>query len=84
MIPIVTNIPTENTVAIKKALLTWTLPCPSMNPTIRGILDRWHGLNNILKIPQIKEAINAIPGVDSSEVESHSNNVLITIISPDS
>jgi hypothetical protein len=29
---------------------------------IKGILDKWQGLNNILNIPQIKEVDKAIIG----------------------
>jgi len=34
-------------------------PCSSMKPIMSGILVRWHGLSNILKMPHKKEAVKA-------------------------
>jgi hypothetical protein len=44
---------------------------------IKGILAKWQGLNNILNIPQIKEALKAIIGFNWIALESHSRIVVI-------
>jgi hypothetical protein len=59
---IIVKIPREKSVASQKALLVDTLPCSPITAIIKGILDKWQGLNKILNIPQIKEAVKAIIG----------------------
>src|ERR1035437_4518578 len=53
---IVIRIPAENTSEIYNVVLMLTFPCELINPTIRGILDRWQGERSILNIPQPKAA----------------------------
>jgi hypothetical protein len=59
---IVVKMPREKSVANQKDLLVDILPCSPINAMIKGILDKWQGLNNILNIPQIKEVDKAIIG----------------------
>ncbi|GAH92718.1 unnamed protein product, partial [marine sediment metagenome] len=58
----VVKMPREKDVASQKALLVDILPCSPINAIIKGMLAKWQGLNNILNIPQIKEAVKAIIG----------------------
>jgi hypothetical protein len=74
---IVVKIPREKSVASQKAFLVDTLPCSPINAMIKGILAKWQGLNNILNIPQIKEAVKAIIGFNWIALESHSRIVII-------
>jgi len=76
---IVRRMPIENRVANQNALLVDIAPCPPMKPTIKGILARWQGLNNMLSIPQIKDAARAITGVDWRELDNQENRTLSII-----
>jgi hypothetical protein len=76
---IVVKMPREKSVANQKALLVDTLPCSPIKAMIKGILDKWQGLNNMLNIPHKREAVKAIIRLDSSEVESHPKIVVIII-----
>lgn len=67
--PILSIIPTEKHEDIKSALFADMRPCPSMNPTMRGMLERWHGLKIKLRIPQIKDAHIAATGFPSTACE---------------
>jgi len=51
--------PAEKDVEMKNARFVDIRPCSSINPTIRGMLDKWHGLNTRLKMPQINDAPSA-------------------------
>ena len=64
--PIVIKIPTAKRLDMIKARVVEMRPCPSINPTIKGILARWHGLSSMLKIPHVKAAVRAIAGVPST------------------
>lgn len=62
----VTRIPTANSIAMVKARRALTLPCPLMNPTMRGMLARWHGLRIMLRTPHATDAPSAIAGAPST------------------
>jgi hypothetical protein len=49
-------IPAEKHEEIKNALFVDIRPCSSMNPTIRGMLERWQGLKTRLRTPQMNDA----------------------------
>jgi hypothetical protein len=74
---IVVKMPREKSVASQKALLVDTLPCSPINAMIKGILAKWQGLNKMLNIPQIKEALKAIIGFNWIALESHLKIVVI-------
>ena len=61
---IIVKIPAENISDKKKAVLADALFLSLTNPMIKGMLERWHGLNNMLSKPQVKAAIRAIKAVD--------------------
>ncbi len=44
----------------KKFYSMKSFPCELMNPTTRGILDKWQGESRIDKTPHPKEASKAI------------------------
>ncbi len=66
MTAMVMSIPAENSVAVPHARPVLILPCPLMNPTMRGMLARWHGLRTMLSTPQKAAALNAITGAPST------------------
>lgn len=55
-----------------KVLRPEILPCEEIYPTIKGMLDKWHGERIMLKIPHKKEAITEI----NKEAESQSLRIV--------
>jgi hypothetical protein len=80
--PIVISIPMENISEVKNARFVDICPCSLINPTIKGMLARWHGLRIILNMPQTKEARIAIMGVDCMALVSVVNRYSITYLLP--
>jgi hypothetical protein len=66
-----------------KVLPILIFPCELMNPTTRGMLERWQGLKIMLKTPQLKEARTAsqtVPVIASySDVNKLSNMGLLQV-----
>jgi hypothetical protein len=56
---IVQNMPTAKMKARRKPRDVFFSPCAVRNPIISGILERWHGLSIILRIPHANEAMSA-------------------------
>jgi hypothetical protein len=76
----VISIPNENNKESIKARFVLISPWSSMNPTISGILARWHGLRTILSTPHKNEASKATAGLAERASESHVNRSSIIIL----
>ena len=70
----VTRIPTANSDAIPNARPVLTRPCPLIKPTMRGMLDRWHGLSTTLSTPHTAAAASAAPGAPSTPCDNAINS----------
>ncbi len=70
MSPMVTSIPVENRSARRNARFVLMRPCSSMNPTMSGMLARWHGESTMESTPQTKAAMRAMPAELESATES--------------
>jgi len=62
MAAIVTRISPENRVEMRNARRVEMRPCPSMKPTMSGMLARWQGLSRMLRIPHANAAARATAG----------------------